>query len=301
MSVSDTDERQIQDPGADDGPIGPGFRSAAKAVIAQWIAHRDTMTGAAIAYYSVFSMGPLIVVAITVAALVFDRQGVETEVTAALQGLIGGKGAQAVDAMLKGAGSRGEGLFASIIGMAALLYAAISVVMALKEALNTVWGVTTPPGRGLWRFVRVYVLSLAGVAALGFLLLISMLITAGIAAFIRYVGAAVPAVLIHGVEFAISSTVIALLFALMFRWLPDADVEWKDVWPGAIATTFLFEIGKYAIAFYIGKQGLETRFGTSASIVIVLIWVYYSAQIVILGAEIARVRHRQRRAPARRR
>ncbi len=168
------------------------------------------------------------------------------------------------------------------------------MVVQLKEALNTVWDVTTPPGKGFWRFVRIYVLSLAGLVALGFLLLVSMLLTAGLAAFTRYVGTYVPELLIYGVEFGISFAVITFLFALMFKWLPDADVQWRDVWLGAIVTAVLFEIGKYAISFYIGKQGLETKFGASASVVVVLIWVYYSSQIVLLGAEITRARNRQR-------
>jgi membrane protein len=138
-----------------------------------------------------------------------------------------------------------------------------------------------------------YILSLAGVVALGFLLLVSMLLTAGLAAFTTYVGAFLPAALIHAVGFAVSFAVIAILFALMFKWLPDSEVGWRDVWLGAIGTAVLFEIGKYVIGFYIGKEGLESKFGASSSIVVVLIWVYYSAQIVLLGAEFTRARNRQ--------
>ncbi len=277
------------------GPVPRGLWPALKAAGQQWVAHRDTKTGAAIAYYSIFSLGPLIVVVIAIAGLVFGREGVQREVTTALQGLLGDKGSQAIDAMLKGAGSRGEGLFAGIIGTAALVYAAISVVIELKEAMNTVWATTTPAGTGVWRFLRTYVLSLGGLVALGFLLLVSMLLTAGLAAFARYVGTWVPEVLIHSVDFLISFGVITVLFALMFKWLPDADVGWREVWPGALATAVLFIVGKYAIGFYIGKQGLESKFGASASIVVVLVWVYYSAQIVLLGAEFTRARHRQQR------
>jgi membrane protein len=200
--------------------------------------------------------------------------------------------------MLAGAGAPGEGIFASIIGTATLIFAAIGVVMQLKEALNTVWAVDKPPGKGVWGFVRSYVLSIAAVLALGFLLLISMLLTAGLAAFAKTFGTWIPESLLQSASFALSFVVISLLFALMFKSLPDASVAWRDVWLGAIGTAALFEIGKFLIGFYIGKQGLESKYGASASIVVVLIWVYYSAQIVLFGAEFTNIRARQqRRAP----
>jgi membrane protein len=271
-----------------------GLWTAVKATVSQWLAHKDTKAGAAIAYYSIFSIGPLLVVAISIAAFVFDREGVQKEVIDALRGLLGEVAAAAIGTMLSGAGSEEEGLFAVIIGTLALLYAAISVVVQLKEAMNAVWEVETPLGSGLWRFVRTYVLSLAVVLALGFLLLTSMLLTAGLAAFSKYIGTFLPEALLQGTGFVVSFAVISLLFALMFKWLPDAEVDWRDVWLGAIGTAALFEIGKYVISFYIGKQGLESKYGAAASIVVVLIWVYYSAQIVLFGAEFTRV-WRQRR------
>jgi membrane protein len=163
----------------------------------------------------------------------------------------------------------------------------------LKEALNAVWEVKKPPGKGIWGFVRAYVLSLAGVLAIAFLLLISMLLTAGLAAFSKNFGSMIPETLMHAVSFAVSFGVTSLLFALMFKWLPDTQVAWRDVWLSALVTAALFEIGKFLIGFYIGKQGLESTYGASASIVVVLIWVYYSAQIVLFGAEIANMRAKQ--------
>lgn len=278
-------------------PVESGLWAAARTTVAQWIAHKDARAGAAIAYYSIFSIGPLIVIAISIAALVFNREGVQQEVVGSLRGLVGDSGAEAVRTMLGGAGTLGEGLFAEVIGAGALVFAAINLVVQLKEAMNGVWEVEAPPTAGLWGFVRIYVLSLAGVATAGFLLLTSMLLTAGFAAFGRYIGSFVPEALLHAAGFAVSFSVISLLFALMFKWLPDAEVAWRDVWLGAVGTAALFEIGKYALAFYIGKQGLESKYGAAASIVVVLIWVYYSAQIVLLGAEFTNVRHRQR-APA---
>jgi membrane protein len=267
---------------------------ALKAAVSQWVAHKDSKAGAAIAYYSIFSIGPLIVVAISIASLLFEREDVQEEVIDSLRGLIGDAGAGSIATMLNGAGSQDEGLFAVIIGTVALLYAAISVVMQLKEALNSVWEVKALTSSGLWSFVRSYVLSLAAVLALGFLLLTSMLLTAGLAAFSKYIGTFLPEALLQGAGFIVSFSVISLLFALIFKWLPDADIAWRDVWVGAVGTAVLFEIGKYLISFYIGKQGLESKYGAAASIVVVLIWVYYSAQIVLLGAEFTKAHRTQR-------
>lgn len=274
--------------------LEPGLWSALKAAGQQWAAHKSARMGAALAYYSVFSLGPLIVVVISIAALIFDRSVVQREVIQALQGLLGDQGSEAVNAMLSGAGSRGEGWFASIIGTATLLFAAVGVVVQLKDALNTMWGVTDPPGEGLWEFVRAHIFSLAGVLTAGFLFLISMLLTAAFSAMGSALGSFLSVSVLQVVTAVISFAVIALLFMLMFRYLPDADVRWADVWAGGLLTAALFEVGRFAIAFYIGKQGLESTYGASASIVIVLIWVYYSAQIVLFGAEFTRARAQQR-------
>jgi membrane protein len=150
--------------------------------VSRWSEHKDARLGAALAYYSIFSLGPLIVIAITVAGLVFGGEAVQAQVFGALHGLLGDSGTQAIDAMLKGANRPREGILASVIGVGTLVFAAVGVVVQLKDALNTVWEVETPPGSGIWRFVRTYIWSLAGVLSLGFLLLISMLLTAGLSA-----------------------------------------------------------------------------------------------------------------------
>ena len=273
----------------------PGAWAAVKGAASQWMTHNDAKAGAALAYYSIFSIGPLIVVVIAIAGLAFERADVQAQVMSGLKGLLGDSGAQAINGMLKGAGQQGEGIFSSVIGTAALLFAAVGVVVQLKDAINAVWEVKSTPGTGLWHFARTYVFSLAGVLAIGFLMLISMLLTTALAAFSKYVGTFVPEVALQASGFLVSFAVISLLFALMFKWLPDADVKWRDVWVGAIGTAALFEIGKYLIALYIGKQGLESTYGAAASIVVVLIWVYYTAQIVLLGAEFTNMRARQRR------
>jgi membrane protein len=180
------------------------------------------------------------------------------------------------------------GLMATLLGTGALLFAAIGVVVQLKDALNTVWEAGQTPGSGLWYYVRSYVLSFAGVLALGFLLLISLLVTTALAAIGRYTAVYVDEWVLHLTNVIVSFAVITLLFAMMFKWLPDTPIDWFDVWLGAILTTIFFEIGKFAIGFYIGKQGLESTYGAAASIIVVLIWVYYSSQIILMGAEITR-------------
>jgi membrane protein len=177
---------------------------------------------------------------------------------------------------------------ATLLGIGALLFSAIGVVVQLKDALNTVWEVRQTSGSGLWYYVRSYVLSFAGVLALGFLLLVSLLVTTALAAIGKHAAVYVDEWVLHLTNLVVSFAVITLLFAMMFKWLPDTLIDWYDVWLGAILTTTFFEIGKFAIGFYIGKQGLESTYGAAASIIVVLIWVYYSSQIILMGAEVTR-------------
>jgi membrane protein len=251
-----------------------------------WSSHNDSRQGAALAYYSVFSLGPIIVIAIAVAGFFFGQEAVSGQVASSIKDILGDTGAKAVQAMLADAGRPREGLVASLLGLGTLLFAAIGVVVQLKDALNTVWEVGKIPGHGIWHFMRSYVVSLAAVLALGFLLLVSLIVTAGLAAFGKYAAPHMQEWLLHLISILVSLSVISLLFAMMFKWLPDAAVDWYDVWLGAIITAILFEIGKSAIGFYIGKQGLDSTYGAAASIIVVLIWVYYSSQIILMGAEI---------------
>jgi membrane protein len=258
----------------------------AKESAGNWSSHEDSRQGAALAYYSVFSLGPIIVIAIAVAGFFFGRDAVSGQVASSIKDMLGDTGAKAVQAMLADAGRPREGLLATVLGLGTLLFAAIGVVVQLKDALNTVWEVGETPGHGLWHFMRSYVVSLAAVLALGFLLLISLIVTAGLAAFGKYAVPHMQEWLLHLISILVSVCVISLLFAMMFKWLPDAAIDWYDVWLGAIVTAVLFEVGKSAIGFYIGKQGLDSTYGAAASIIVVLIWVYYSSQIILMGAEV---------------
>ena len=243
--------------------MAPGLWKAVKAAASNWLTHKSPKAGASLAYYSVFSMGPVIVVVISIASLVLQREGLQRAVVDSLTGLLGNKGGEAINTTLQAAGKPSEGIFATVIGTATLIFAALGVVMQLKEALNTVWEVKPKAHAGIWGFVRKYVVSLAGVAALGFLLLVSLLLTAGVAAAGR--GGLLPEAIMQVLNFVVSFVVIAVMFALLFKWMPDADVAWRDVALGAVGTAALFEIGRFAIGVYIGKRihlwglGLDCR------------------------------------------
>jgi membrane protein len=255
---------------------------------ARWSQHKASLLGAALAYYSVFSLGPLMVIAIAIAGFVFGKDAAHGEVATQLHDLLGGAGSQAAESMLAGAGRPRSGLLAATLGVATLIFAAVAIVYALKEALNTVWDVTAPPTGGIWSLLRGYAVSLIGVLAVGFLLLASLLVTTVAAAGAGYVTPWVSPGLLHAANTIISFAIVSVLFAMMFKWLPDAQIEWRDVWLGAMMTAVLFEIGKVLIGFYVGKQALESTYGAASSIVVVLIWVYYNAQLVLAGAEFTR-------------
>ena len=267
-----------------------------------WATHKDSQAGAALAYYSVFSIGPMIVVAMALAGLVFGAEAVRGEVSESLRDSLGPSGSAAIETMLAGASRPREGVVAILLGTATLLFAAVGVVVQLKMALNAVWEVDTRRSSGLSAFVRSYVVSLAAVLAVGFVLIVSLVVTTAINAAGHYL-ATTAEVTLHGVDVLVSLLIITMLFAAMFKWLPDTEVDWVDVGLGAGLTAVLFEVGKYLIGLYIAKQGLESAFGAASSLVVVLIWVYYTAQVLLLGAEFTRVfaeRHgsKQRRASA---
>jgi membrane protein len=256
-----------------------------KATFENWVAHKDATQGAALAYYSIFSVGPLLVIAIAIAGFAFGQEAARGEVQGQLSGLLGQNGATAVDAMLAGANQPEQGMLATIIGTAVLLFTALGVVVQLKSAFNSVWEVDERQISGLWQFIRTYLVSLAAVIGLGFLLLVSLLFTTTLSAAGQYLGGQLPQTTLQIAGSLISFAAITAMFAAMFKWLPDTRVEWRDVWLGAAITAVLFELGKLLIGIYIGRLALASTYGAAASLVILLIWVYYTSQIVLLGAE----------------
>lgn len=261
-----------------------------KAAADGWLRHRAARLGAALAYYSVFSLGPLLLIVTAIAGLFFGADAVRGSLSAQFRSLLGETGSQAVEATLKGASSPESGDLSALFGVVFLLVAALGVVVQLKDALNTIFEVEEPASAGIGRYARVYAVSFAGILALGFLLAVSLVISTVLAAFSSWIGgSAGQGFLLEATNFCISLAVLTALFAMLFKWFPDKSMAWRDAWPGGFLTALLFNIGKLAISWYIGTQGLESTYGAAASIVVLLVWVYYSAQIVLFGAEVTHV------------
>jgi len=263
--------------------------SLLKQTFNEWSEDGAPRLGAALAYYSIFSLGPLLIIAIGVASLFFDGGAVQQQIMGQIRSLVGDQGAQAIEAMLAGASTGSQSLVATVIGFVILLFGALSVVVQLKDALNIIWNVERTPVSGIWGYVRTYGLSLAAILGLGFLLTISLISSAVISGMGQAFGSGFGEAALQAINFALNFLVLTLLFAMMFKYLPDTDVGWRDVWIGAALTALLFNLGRFLIALYLGKQGLESTYGAASSIVLILVWIYYSAQIVFFGAEFTQV------------
>jgi membrane protein len=263
--------------------------SIAKDTVSQWLDDGAARLGAALAYYAAFSIGPLLIVVIAVAGLFFGHDAVRGQVTGSLRELLGEAGATGVESLLVEAGKPQNGIWATLIGAITLLLGATGVVVQLKDALNEIWNVDAEKQSGIWPFLRTYIVSLAGVLALAFLLLVSLVVTAAIAGLGGYLASGLGEAFIALANFVVSFVFVTVLFAMMFKWLPDTDVAWKDVWIGALVTALLFTVGKIAIGLYLGSESMSSAFGAAASLAVLLVWVYYSAQIVFLGAEFTQV------------
>ena len=252
-----------------------------------WFRHKSARLGAALAYCSVFSLGPLLLIVTAVAGLFFGADAVRSSITSQFRSMLGETGSQAVEVMLKGAESATAGGWTAVFGIGLLIVAALGVVVQLRDALNTIFEVKEPDDAGVAWYAKVYGMSLAGILALGLLLAVALVISAGLAAFSSWFGGSpAESALLALMNFAVSLAVLTLLFSMLFKWLPDTHLSWSDVWLGGLVTALLFNIGKSAIGWYIGTQGFESTYGAAASIVVLLIWVYYSAQIVLFGAEL---------------
>jgi membrane protein len=259
-----------------------------KTAVAQWFRHRSARLGAALAFYSVFSMGPLLLLVVAISGLFFGADAVRGSLSGQFRSLLGPIGSQAIEAMLAGASSKPAGHAAALVGVFLILISAVGVVAQLKDAMNTIWNVEDPGEVSIWWYARTYLVSFAGVLALGFLLTIALVLSATLSAISNAVGgeAAAASTLWEAINFIVSLAILAALFAMLFKWFPDTEVAWQEVWFGAIVTALLFNIGKLVIGWYVGSQGLESTYGAAASIIVLLIWVYYSAQIVLFGAEL---------------
>ncbi|HVG24624.1 MAG TPA: YihY/virulence factor BrkB family protein [Thermoanaerobaculia bacterium] len=246
--------------------------------------------GAALAYYTIFSIGPLLLIAVAMAGIFFGQEAAQGKISGELGKVFGSEMAEALEKMIQAAAKPKSGMLATIIGVLTLMLGASGVFGQLKDALNTIWNVEQKKAGGIMGFVRERFLSMAMVLGIGFLLLITLVFDTAIAAMggyvAKYVGGEAVA---HALQLGLSVVVSIVLFACIFRVLPDLKIAWHDVWFGAIFTAILFVLGKFGLGIYLGKAAPGSAYGAAGSLVILLIWVYWSAQILLLGAEFTQV------------
>jgi membrane protein len=257
----------------------------------EWSDDNATRLSASLAFYTILSITPLFVIATAIAGAVFGDDAANGALSDQLRGTVGDAGADVAQTAVQNADRPKTGIVATVIGVVTLLFGASGVFGELQGALDTIWNVRPKPGRTILRIIRERFLSFGMVLVIGFLLLVSLVITTGVSAFGKYMGGQLPGftVLLHVVNFVLSFAIVTLLFALMFKFLPDAKIAWRDVWVGALITAVLFTVGKYAIGLYLGQAGVATPFGAAGSLVAFVVWIYYSGLIVFFGAELTQV------------
>ena len=257
----------------------------------QWSEHKSARLAAALAYYTIFSLAPLLLIIIAIAGLVFGADAAHGQITSHLQAMIGQKSAAQIDTMVKAAGSHKSGILATVIGVVMLILGASGLVLQLQDALNTIWDVQPDRKGSFLVMVRERLLSFSMILGIGFLLLVSLVISSALSALNTYTTSLLPAIafLLQAVNLVFDLAILALFFAMIFKFLPEAKVQWGDVWAGAILTSVLFVIGQFCMTLYFGKMNASSPYGDAGSIIVVLLWVYYSAQLLLFGAEFTRV------------
>jgi membrane protein len=271
-------------------PFAKEMRSVITCSVTEWLEHRASSKGAALAFYTLFSIAPILILVIAIAGFFYGPEAARGELLGQLRGLLGPQGAEAIQLVLAGASNHKEGRLATLVATALLLFGATSVFAELKASLDEIWQVPPLKQGGVWDTLRTRLLSFGLVLVLAFLLMVSLVISAALAIVEKYLnGLWSDAVyLLSLLSAAISFAVIAALFAVIYKMLPRVRLSWRDVLIGAFGTAALFTLGKYAIGVYIGNSGVASSFGAAGSMIALLLWVYYSAQIFFLGAEFAR-------------
>jgi membrane protein len=274
------------------GNTFPAIKELVAETWKEWQKDDATRIGAALAYYTTFSLAPLLVVATSVAGLVYGKEAAQGEVTKQLTSMLGEQGAEQVQTMLANAHSHGGGVIATIVGTVAVLIGCGTVFIELQAALNRMW--ETPPKdeqSGILAWLKKRGLSFGLVLVIGFLLLVSLMVSAVLSGAGEALGARIelPPAILSVLNFLISTGVIAALFALLYKVLPDEKIDWGDVWIGGFVTAILFSIGKALIGLYLGNSSVASAYGAAGSLAVVLIWIYYSAQLVLFGAEFTQV------------
>lgn len=259
--------------------------------IQEWREDKVPRLSAALAYYTIFSIPPLLILFLAVAGQVFEREQVEAQLIGQVSSLVGQAGAMAIEQILENAHEPGSTLLAGLISVVTLLFGASAVFGQLQEALNTIWEVQARPGRGILGTVKDRFFSFTMVVVVGFLLLVSLVISTALSILNDFIIGYMADLLIvaNALNLVVSFASITLLFALLFKVIPDVKIAWRDVWVGAAITALLFTLGKWAIGFYLGNSATASTYGAAASLIIILLWVYYSVQILFLGAEFTQV------------
>jgi membrane protein len=262
-----------------------------KETFTAWSNDKVPRHGAALAYYTVLSLVPLLVVIIAIIGLILGREVGQHYILHQIGNLVGPQSQETIKDMIQRASAPSTGIVATVVATGTLLFGASGVFAQLQDSLNSIWGVKPKEGRGLWGMIQDRFMSFAALLGTGFLLLVSLVLSAALSAFGQWFGGWLPApeLVLQALELLISLAVITGLFAMMFKVLPDAEVAWRDVWIGAALTALLFTIGKFAIGLYLGKSDVGSAYGAAGSLVIILVWVYYSAQILLFGAEFTQV------------
>jgi membrane protein len=266
------------------------YTNLLRETLTAWSAHRASSMGAALAFYATFSIAPILVIAIAIAGTVFGPEAARGEVIAQFSGLIGKDGAETIQSLLAGAYRSDLGFWASVIAGFTLLVAATSVFAELKDSLDIIWGRKTPQSSGIMSILRGRLLSFGLILTLGFLLLVSLVASAALAAMQKYWSGSFGGMgwLLMGINLVFSYFVVSVLFASIYKWLPDPHIAWRDVVVGAAFTAALFILGKFLIGIYLGNSDIATGFGAAGSMILILLWVYYSSQIFFIGAEFTR-------------
>ncbi len=269
-----------------------------RALVAWW-EDNALRLGASVAYYTLFAIAPILLVAIAIAGTLFGAEAVRGELAGQIDNLIGPEGGMAVQALLQGATRRDDNVIAATIGLVTLFLASGGAFLELQAALNTIWRVTPVPSLKPLNFLIDRARSFGLVVAVGFLLLVSLAVSAAISAFAAWVSRWAPEmpILLYTLNTLLSLVVSTILFAMLFRFLPDVELLWKDVVMGAFVTAVLFTVGKHFIGLYLGQSAIASSYGAAGSVIVLLLWVYYSAQILLLGAEFTRL-YAGRRVPA---
>jgi membrane protein len=255
---------------------------------ASWSDDYAPSMGAALAYYTMFSIAPLLLIVISIAGFVYGEDAARGAIFAQLSGLVGNDGAIAVQGLLKSVNKPATSIVATVIGLVTLLIGATTVFGELQDALNRIWRAPALIDKGgLWKLLRRRVLAFGMILGIGFLLIVSLLLSAALALIGTWLGPAFAGweALLHVINFVFSFAVVTVLFAMIYKFMPRVDIAWRDVWLGAAVTALMFSIGKFLIGLYLGKSGVASGFGAAGSLVVLLVWIYYSTQIFLFGAE----------------